>query len=113
MMFAGLKLGGKERGGNSLNVVDEGEDVVHHAVHAADVVDLPIPEGVGGDVGPFERVLHDVEDLLQAERREWLRPDAHRSFLALLGEHVFVVPFPHRHENAVVVWNRKTCRARS
>ena len=32
MMFAGLKLGGIERGGNSLNVAANFEDVVHHPV---------------------------------------------------------------------------------
>ena len=43
MMFAGLKLGGNERGGKSLNVASELEDFVHHAVHAADVVDVANP----------------------------------------------------------------------
>ena len=40
------------------------------------VVDLPIPESIGRDIGTLERVLHEVEDLLQAERRlrdEWIR----------------------------------------
>ena len=58
MIVAGLKLGGNERGGNSLNVAANCEDLVHHAVHAADVVQLPVPEGVRRDVGPLERILH-------------------------------------------------------
>src|SRR3954469_25206832 len=32
------------------------EDVVHRAVYLPDMVDLPIPEGVGRDVGPFEGI---------------------------------------------------------
>ena len=55
MTFAGLKLGGDGARREVLERRDELEDVVHHAVHAADVVDLPIPEGVGGDVGAFVR----------------------------------------------------------
>src|SRR3984957_14193955 len=44
------------------------EDLLHHPVGRADVVELPVPEGVGGEVGSLKRVLHQVEDLLQAKR---------------------------------------------
>ena len=57
MMFVGLKLGGNERGGKSLNVITNCADVVHRAVDLADVVQLPVPEGVGRNVGPLERIL--------------------------------------------------------
>ena len=79
------------------------EDVVHHAVHASHVVNLPIPESIGRNVGTFVRVLHKVEDLLQAQRRERLGPDTHRPFLALFRENVFVVALAHGDEQAVVV----------
>ena len=64
---------------------------------------LPVPEGVGGDVRSLERILHEVEDLLQAQRGERLGPDAHRAVRALLGEDVLVVALPHADEQAVVV----------
>ena len=83
------------------------EDVVHHAVHASYVVDLPIPEGVGRDVRTLERVLHQVEDLLQAQRRERLGPDTHRPFLALLGKDILVVALAIGHEQTVVVGVKK------
>jgi tetratricopeptide (TPR) repeat protein len=47
MMFAGLKLGGKARGGKSLNVDERRrkcEDLLHHAVDLAHVVELPLRE---------------------------------------------------------------------
>ncbi len=40
------------------------EDLVHHPVGGPDVVELPIPEGVGRDVRPLVGVLEQVVDLL-------------------------------------------------
>ena len=79
------------------------EDVVHHAVHASHVVDLPIPESIRRNVGTFVRVLHEVEYLLQAQRRERLGPDTHRPFLALLRKDILIVALAHGDEQAVVV----------
>ncbi len=45
---------------------DEGADVVHRAVDLPDMVELPVPECVRGDVGPLERILKQVEYLLEA-----------------------------------------------
>ena len=77
-MLAGTKLGGNERGGNSLKRHHERADVVHRAVDLPDMVELPVPEGIGRDVGPFERVLKQIEDLLQTQFGEGLRPNLHR-----------------------------------
>ena len=71
------------------------------------MVDLPVPEGVGCDVRPLERVLHQVEDLLHAQRGERLRPETHRPFLALLGEDILVVALAIGHEQTVVVGVKK------
>ena len=105
-IFHDIRRVKRRRGGARWVVLErrgELEDVVHHAVHASHVVDLPIPEGIGRDVGPFVRVLHEVEDLLQAQRRERLGPDTHRPFLALLREDILVVAFAHGDEQAVIV----------
>ena len=48
-------------------------------------------------------ILHEVVDLLQAQRREGLGPHAHRALHALLGEDVLVVALAHADEQAVVV----------
>ena len=79
MMLAGLKLGGMERGGYSLNVAANLKTSSITPYMLPTWLMLPVPEGVGGDVGPLEGVLHEVEDLLQAQRRERLGPDAHRA----------------------------------
>src|SRR5262245_58950971 len=42
------------------------EDLVDHPLHVLNVVHLPIPERVGGNVGAFERILHQVVYFLQA-----------------------------------------------
>jgi len=63
----------------------EGADVVHGAIDLPDVVELPVPEGVGRDVGALERILQQIENLLQAQFGEGLGPDAERSGQALFG----------------------------
>ena len=103
MTLAGLKLGGTERGVYSCEGRGELEDFFHYAVHASDVVDLPIPEGIRGEVRTFERILHDVENLLQAKGGERLGPESHSAVLALFGENILIVTLPHGHEKAVVV----------
>ena len=39
------------------------EDFIHHSVSSADVVEVPVPVRVGGDVRPLKRVLHEIENL--------------------------------------------------
>jgi hypothetical protein len=48
-----------------------------------DVIELPVPESIGRDVGSLERVLHEVENLL--------------------GENVFVITVPVGHQQPIVV----------
>jgi hypothetical protein len=55
------------------------------------MIELPVPEGVGRDVRPLERILEQVKYLLQAKLDEGLGPDAQRSSQALLGVDIFVV----------------------
>ena len=51
----------------------------------------------------LERVLEDVEDLLQTECRERLRPYFHRARGSLLGKDVLVVSLPESHEQSIIV----------
>jgi len=62
----------------------EPEHLVHRAIHGTDLVELPVPEGVGRNVGSLERVLEQIEGLLQSQLREGLRPDSHRAAESLL-----------------------------
>jgi hypothetical protein len=99
----GIEARRERAGWEVLECGHELEDFVHHAVHGLDVVKLPVPESIGRDVGSLERVLHEVENLLQAERRKRLSPKTHRALHALLGKDVFVVAVPVGYEQTIIV----------
>ena len=102
-IFAGLKLGGNERGGNSLNVATN--------LNTSSITPYMLPTWLSCQSQKVLEVMSarsngsciQVEDLLQAQLGEWLRPHPHRAFLALLREDVLVVALPHGDEQAVVV----------
>src|ERR1700722_425976 len=78
-------------------------DLFHRAIDLTDMVEVPVPVSVGRDVGPLERVLEQIVDLLQPELGEGFGPDLHRAGRALLGIDIFVVALAQGHEQPVVV----------
>src|SRR5882672_9461252 len=60
-------------------------DLFHRAIDLTDMIEVPVPVSVGRDVGPLERVLEQVVDLLQTQLGKGFGPDLHRSGRALLG----------------------------
>ena len=72
-----------------------------HQIHLRDVIDHPIPIGVGVEVGAFERIATQVHDV---RHRSFTNGSAHCSIVvrALDREVELIVADPHGHDVAVI-----------